>query len=43
MLKLTRYDYEPVNGSFTVPDLPGIGNEISDYAYEISTVVTVNG
>lgn len=43
MLKLTKYDYEPVNGYFSVPDRPGIGNEISDYAYEISTVVTIGG
>ncbi|MGP8311781.1 mandelate racemase/muconate lactonizing enzyme family protein [Enterocloster aldenensis] len=41
MLKLTKYSYEPVNGCFTVPDQPGIGNEISEYAYEISTVVAV--
>lgn len=41
MLKLTKYDYEPVNGHFSVPELPGIGNEITDYAYDISTVVTI--
>jgi L-alanine-DL-glutamate epimerase-like enolase superfamily enzyme len=41
MLKLTKYDYEPVNGYMSIPELPGIGNEISDYAYEISTVITI--
>ncbi len=23
------YDYQPVNGYFTVPELPGIGQDIS--------------
>jgi len=29
---LCIYDYQPVNGKYTVPDLPGIGNEWSEYA-----------
>ena len=41
MLKLTKYDYEPNNGVFTIPNRPGIGNEISDYAFKHSSVVTV--
>lgn len=41
MLKLTKYDYEPDNGVFTVPNKPGVGNEISDYAFKHSRVVTV--
>ena len=41
MHKLTKYSYEPENGNIQVPDLPGIGNEISDYAYTISDVVTI--
>lgn len=31
--KLCKYDYQPVNGYYTCPDLPGIGNEISDWAF----------
>lgn len=41
MLKLTKYNYEPDNGVFTVPNKPGVGNEISDYAFKHSRVVTV--
>ena len=29
---LCIYDYQPVNGKYTVPDLPGIGNEWSEKA-----------
>lgn len=41
MLKLTKYEYEPVNGYMSIPELPGIGNEISEYAYSISKTVTI--
>ena len=41
MLALTKYDYEPENGFMTVPELPGIGNEISDYAFRNSDIITV--
>ena len=41
MLSLTKYDYEPENGVFTVPNRPGIGNEISNYVFKHSRVVTV--
>lgn len=30
--ELCIYDYQPVEGYFTVPDLPGIGNELSEKA-----------
>lgn len=30
--RLALYDYQPVNGKYKVPDLPGIGNEHSEYA-----------
>ena len=30
--KLAFYDYQPVNGKYKVPDLPGLGNEHSEYA-----------
>lgn len=29
---LGKYDYQPENGYYAVPDLPGIGQEISEYA-----------
>lgn len=38
MLALGVYDYQPVDGKYTVPDLPDIGNEISDTAYRNSTI-----
>ncbi len=28
--ELCRYDYQPVNGQLTVPDLPGLGQELND-------------
>ena len=31
---LTKYDPQPVNGRFEIPNEPGIGNEISDQAFE---------
>ena len=30
-IKLCKYDYQPVNGRFKVPDLPGLGQELSDF------------
>ncbi|ETP73034.1 enolase superfamily enzyme [Lachnospiraceae bacterium JC7] len=38
--KLCKYDYQPVDGYFTCPDIPGIGNEISDYAFLHATLKT---
>jgi len=29
---LGKYDYQPQNGIYKVPDLPGLGQELSDYA-----------
>ena len=34
--KLVRYDYQPLKGYYEVPDLPGLGNEWSDYAFSIA-------
>lgn len=39
--KLGKYDYQPINGYTVVPDLPGIGNELSDYAINIASTETV--
>ena len=41
ILSLTKHQYEPVDGYFTVPKLPGIGNEIADQTFARSTVVTI--
>ena len=35
------YDYQPVDGYFTVPDLPGIGQELSEKALREAEIVTV--
>ena len=41
MVGLTKYDYQPVDGKFLIPDLPGIGNEIADETFEHSEIVTI--
>lgn len=41
MVGLTKYDYQPVNGQFDVPELPGIGNEIAPYTFEHSEIITI--
>ena len=38
--KLCKYDYQPSGGYYTCPDLPGIGNEISDWAFENASIKT---
>ena len=39
--KLCVYDYQPENGFITIPDRPGIGNELSDYCFHNGKIVTV--
>ncbi|MDD2955295.1 MAG: mandelate racemase/muconate lactonizing enzyme family protein [Oscillospiraceae bacterium] len=39
--ELCLYDYQPVNGKFQVPDLPGIGNELSPVAFQHCDKVTI--
>lgn len=34
MRRLCKYDHQPINGKFIVPDFPGMGNELSQYALE---------
>jgi len=36
-----KYDYAPKNGQCEIPDLPGIGQELSDYALEHAKIETV--
>jgi L-alanine-DL-glutamate epimerase-like enolase superfamily enzyme len=40
-IKLCKYDYQPVNGYYEVPELPGIGNELTDEAIANAEVYTV--
>lgn len=40
--ELCIYDYQPVAGYMGVPEIPGIGNELSDYALETADIVTVS-
>jgi len=37
---LCKYDYQPKNGYFEVPDRPGIGQELSEEAMKTSETVT---
>lgn len=36
-----KYDYQPVNGYIKVPDLPGIGQEISEDALSKARIETI--
>ena len=36
------YDYQPVDGFYTVPDLPGIGQDLTPESYERSETILVN-
>ena len=39
--ELCKYDYQPVNGSFEIPDLPGIGQELNDAVTKEYLVATI--
>ena len=39
--ELCIHDYQPVNGRISIPDLPGIGNELSEFALTHCDKVTV--
>ena len=41
MRRLCIHEYQPVNGKFTVPELPGLGNEFSEYALTHCEKVTI--
>lgn len=38
---LCKYDYQPKNGKYTVPDLPGLGQEISQHAIDTALMHAV--
>jgi galactonate dehydratase len=40
--ELCVHDYQPVDGYMTIPELPGIGNELSEYALKTADTVTVS-
>lgn len=40
-IEMCKYDYQPVNGYFEIPDLPGIGNEVTEETISKSQVITV--
>ena len=40
-IRSCKYDYQPVNGYFEVPDRPGIGNELSEEAIETAIITTL--
>lgn len=40
-INLCIHDYQPVNGYYTVPELPGIGQELSDWALSNAIIKTV--
>jgi L-alanine-DL-glutamate epimerase-like enolase superfamily enzyme len=40
-IRLCKYDYQPKNGYFSVPDLPGIGQELSEEAIKTAETITI--
>ncbi len=40
--ELCIYDYQPENGYYSIPELPGIGNELSEKALAEAEIVTVS-
>ena len=40
--ELCVHDYQPIDGHMSVPELAGIGNELSEYALKTADVVTVS-
>jgi L-alanine-DL-glutamate epimerase-like enolase superfamily enzyme len=41
-IAICKYDYQPVNGRISAPDIPGIGNEWSDEAIAAAVKETVD-
>lgn len=40
-INLCKYDYQPEDGYFQVPDLPGIGQEVTEETIENADIITV--
>ena len=41
MRELCKYDYMPVEGNYVVPELPGIGQELTDEAMAEANCITI--
>lgn len=41
-IRSCKYDYQPKGGYFDVPDLPGIGQELSEEALNSAIITTIN-
>lgn len=42
-INICKYDYQPENGYFKVPEIPGIGQELSDYALKHANIINIKG
>lgn len=40
-IELCKYNYQPVNGRYTVPELPGLGQDLSEKAYANADIVVI--
>lgn len=40
-IAMCKYDYQPVKGYYTAPDLPGIGQEVTDETIRAAEVITI--
>ena len=40
-INICKYDYQPHNGYIEVPEIPGIGQELNDYALKHANIVTI--
>ena len=40
-IEMCKYDYQPANGYYTAPDLPGIGQEVTDETIKKAQVITI--
>jgi galactonate dehydratase len=40
--ELCIHDYQPIDGYISIPEIPGIGNELSGYALETAQIETVS-
>ena len=40
-IAIGKYDYQPVNGYYDIPDLPGVGQEKSEEAMKAAICGTV--
>jgi len=40
-IELCKYNYQPVNGRYKIPELPGLGQELSEVAFKNCDKVTV--